>query len=41
MSILVDLSTTPYNYINTMDEFNEEYKKSDHIIANYLGNLNS
>jgi len=31
MSILVDLSTTPYNSINTIDEFNEEYKKSDHL----------
>ena len=31
MSILVDLSTTPYNSIKTMDEFNEEYKKSNHL----------
>ena len=31
MSILLDLSTTRYNSIKTMDEFNEEYKKSNHL----------
>ena len=46
MSILVDLSTTPYNNIRTRDEFNEkylrtelefnqEYKKSVHLIELY------
>lgn len=31
MSILIDLTTSPYNSIKTMDEFYEEYKKSNHL----------